>query len=347
MQPMDNDELRSWLDERWRSVEHDRPDDPEIDRIINANIVALRYALPTQLLGKIADPSRDILAIQASGGNGWDARSFAKDVVVPWVTDNRNILGTSQDPYVGKPLRRKRLDSDAALKNPDLWNGLVSFLRPLNSAGGQALEDALRRCLESIARRGRRQDVPLVFPQRISLERLCEMMEDFTGKPSGGLRPMAVCVALMRVIGESTALFDRVESQGLNEADSQSDAAGDITCYKDDAAVLVVEVKDRAITLGDCSDTVTKARGGGIANILFAAPGVKEGDESSVRAFGNKTWREGSNMYHADIVSLMRHVFVLLDEKWRIDLLEHIAEELGIRGRYEDRAEWSEQCMAS
>ena len=43
----------------------------------------------------------------------------------------------------------------------------------------------------------------------------------------------------------------------------------------------------------------------------------------------------------------MQHVFVLLREKWRIDPLERIAKELRIRGRYEDRAEWNEQCMAS
>ena len=80
----------------------------------------------------------------------------------------------------------------------------------------------------------------------------------------------------MQVIGKATTLFDRVESQGLNEADSQSDAAGDITCYKDGKVVLVVEVKDRAITLTDCSDTVTKARGSGITNV-FVCRAVHQG----------------------------------------------------------------------
>ena len=82
--------------------------------VVNDDTVAIRYAVITQLLGKMADPSRDILAIQASGG--WDARSFAKRVVVPWVIDNRNILGTSMEPYVGKPLRRERLDSPASFE---------------------------------------------------------------------------------------------------------------------------------------------------------------------------------------------------------------------------------------
>ena len=342
---MNEDELRAWLDEQWENVVHDGPDDPAMDMFVNDDTVAIRYAVITQLLGKMADPSRDILAIQASGG--WDARSFAKRVVVPWVIDNRNILGTSMEPYVGKPLRRERLDSPASLKKPAIWNALVGFLRPLDSASQEELEDALRRCLASIARRGRKQNVTFVFPARVSLERLCEMVSDFSGKPSGGLRPMAVCVALMQVIGKATTLFDRVESQGLNEADSQSDAAGDITCYKDGKVVLVVEVKDRAITLTDCSDTVTKARGSGITNVLFAAPSIKAGQDTTMSALKDKVWREGCNVYNADIVSIMRHVFMLLDEKWRIDLLKLVADELETRGRYEDRAEWSEQCVAS
>lgn len=344
---MNNSKLRSWLDEQWKSASHNSPDDYEIDRLVNSNIVALRYALLTQLLGKIANQSRDILAIQSGDGSGWDARSFAKDVVVPWVIDNRNILGTSRDPYVGKPLRRERLDSKAALRNTVLWNELVAFLRPLNNASREELEEAVKRCLSSIARRGRSQDVAIVFPQRVSLERLCEMTVDFIGKPSGGLRPMAICVALMQVIGKSMGLFDRVESQGINEADGPSNAVGDITCYKDNVIALVVEVKDMSITLADCSHTVTQARGSDVANVLFVVPGISDRHENTIKRFKDKVWREGRNMYSTDIVSIMQHVFMLLDEKWRVDLLQRIAKELELRGRYEDRMEWSEQCVAS
>ena len=345
---MDDNEARSWLDGQWARARHDGPDDPAVDKLVNSGVVSIRYALITQLLGKIADPSRDILAIQAAGGErGWDARSFAKNVVVPWVAANRNILGTSPDPYVNNPLRRERLDSRAPLMNRELWDDLVGYLGPLDTADRQVLEENLRRCLGSVARRGRRQDTTLILPPRVSLERLCEMTGDFIGKPSGGLRPLAIGVALMKVLGEAFTLFDRVDSQGINEADSQSDAAGDITCYKDDAAVLVVEVKDRGITFDDCSDTATKARGSGITNILFTAPGVVEESEITIRALKSKLWREGCNLYHVDMVSFMEHVFVLLDEKWRIELLKRTAEELDLRGRFEDRVEWNEQCMAS
>ena len=118
----------------------------------------------------------------------------------------------------------------------------------------------------------------------------------------------------MQVIGKATTLFDRVEFQSINETDNQSDAAGDIMCYKDDTAVLVVEVKDKAVTLTDCSDTVTKARGSCIADVLFAAPDIQNEHETAIGAFKNKMRREGCNVCHADIVSIMRHMFIL-DEK--------------------------------
>ena len=82
--------------------------DPKVDALANSKVVAVRYALVTQMLGKIADTTRDLCILQqAAGGPGaWDARSFSKAVVVPWVSANDNVIGTSADPYVSKPLRR-------------------------------------------------------------------------------------------------------------------------------------------------------------------------------------------------------------------------------------------------
>ncbi len=345
---MDKRKASAWLADVWNVARHDGAPDPEIDSLINSPVVSIRYALITQLLGKIADPSRDILAIQVAGEtHGWDARSFAKDVVVPWVTKNHNIVGTSGDPYVGQPLRRNRLDTPTSLKRRKDWDKLVKFLAPLEHAECDDLKRALSRCLDSVARMGRSQEVSINFPERVSLERLCEMITCFTETPSGGLRPMAVCVSIMDVVGRATGLFDRIESQGINEADKATGAVADITCYKRDDIMLAIKVKDRTVTMRDFQDTVAKANGGVVSNILFAVPAVVDGDVTTVNALKQKTWRGGRNLYHANIPSLLGHIFVLLDECWRIALLRRVAEELQRRGRYEDRAEWGEQCMSS
>ena len=80
--------------------------------LLRYDVVSIRYALLTQLLGKVTDHSRDALSIQrgeadtAQAAGRWDARSFCQSSVVPWVAEAGQVLGTSPDPYVNNPLRR-------------------------------------------------------------------------------------------------------------------------------------------------------------------------------------------------------------------------------------------------
>ena len=101
---MNNKEARQWLDEEWAKVlsEDTSAPDPEIDQFIESPVLGIRYACITQLLGKIANPSRHLLSLQVADMHPgkWNARSFSAKVIVPWVADNHAVLGTSGDPYV-------------------------------------------------------------------------------------------------------------------------------------------------------------------------------------------------------------------------------------------------------
>jgi len=74
---------------------------------INSATKSYRYVLPTQLVAKLADPSVDCRAVQASYAvkGAFDARSIAQKVVVPFERDNAKVLGGSPEPYVNNPLR--------------------------------------------------------------------------------------------------------------------------------------------------------------------------------------------------------------------------------------------------
>ena len=67
--------------------------DEGIDELVTCSVVSIRYALLTQLLGKLMDPTRDVLSIQrgeaatAAASGRWDARSFCQANVVPWVAE--------------------------------------------------------------------------------------------------------------------------------------------------------------------------------------------------------------------------------------------------------------------
>ena len=135
---MDAVEARAWLDEAWSEAlaAAPRPPDAEMDRLTGAPVVGIRYAVLTQLLGKHADHSRDALCLQrgspefAAEEGRWDPRSFSTAVIVPWVQETSNVLGTSAEPYASKPLRRTRLDvSTDALRSQASWAALTTLLR--------------------------------------------------------------------------------------------------------------------------------------------------------------------------------------------------------------------------
>ena len=113
---MDHRGAREWLDEAWNEAVHESvtTPDPEVDALANSDVSSIRYALVTQMLGKIADPTRSLMALQLgeAGEGAWDARSFATAVVLSWERDNQQVIGKSPDPYVSKPLRHRRKNSN-------------------------------------------------------------------------------------------------------------------------------------------------------------------------------------------------------------------------------------------
>lgn len=345
---MDSKESRRWLDAEWGGIlakELGDPD-PEIDTFVNSGIVSLRYAFVTQLLGKIADHSRSLLYLQSGSGEegAWNARSFSTEVIVPWVAENHNVLGKSPDPYVNKPLRRVCLTHDMPdVKNKEEWQNLVTFFSGLNEREPEEIKNIFRRCLRSLARKLSEQKFEYPIPARISMHDLIHILESFLDTPSQGLRPLVAAATLMRVLGEAFSLFSKVTSQGLNEADAARGMPGDVMCYDtDDKILLVVEVKDKKLTLADVRASVRKVRASEeeLSNFLFAAPGVRREDQDSIESRTKDTWASGLNVHKVDIKMLVRASFVLLDEEWRVRLLKEIGLELDRRAEHKHREAW-------
>ena len=341
-------EAREWLDVLWSEVltSGSNKPDAEVDRLVSSKVVSIRYAVLTQLLGKVADPTRSLLFFQLGEKEvgAWDARSFCASVIVPWVSDNHDVLGTSAEPYASKPLRRKRLERDAPnIRDKTEWAALYDFFAPLDRASDDKLEKAVRRCLGSVARRLSLQSFKYQIPIRVSLPNLCNAVESFLSKPSGGSRTLSVVAAMMQVLGDGLSIFTRVESQGINEADAASGAPGDIMCYDEtDNMVLAVEVKDRDLTLSDVRSSTRKVRESDdtLSNLLFATPGIRDQESSKIHESMTAAWASGLNIYQVDIIDLTKYIFVLLPEEWRPVFLRQIGKELDRRGDHEHRHAW-------
>ncbi len=351
---MNNSETRAWLDAAWEQALAENAASPattpdgQIDQLVNSGVSSIRYALITQLLGKIADPERSLMYLQSgsSTAGAWNARSFCDAVIVPWVSENQNVLGTSAEPYASKPLRRARLEREMPnVRDKRDWKLLFDFFDSLEKSNPQQLEQAMRGCLRAVARRLAAQSFKYEIPLRISLPDLREILREFLADSSGGLRPLVVATALMRIFGEGFSLFSRVESQGINEADAASGALGDIMCHAEDGNILLaIEVKDRELTLTDTDASIRKSRqsGDSLSNLLFAAPRIRQHDRESIETSIQSAWATGLNIYHVDIVDFATHGLVLLDESWRPKFLREIGLELDTRGDPVHRRSWNE-----
>ena len=348
-----DDEITAWLDREWaKALDRDAAEaDPDVDRLVDSDVVSIRYAVVTQLLGKVADPARDLLCLQRGVAEGaedagrWDPRSFCIAVVVPWVRRNRDVLGSSGDPYVNNPLRRPRLDGDERVQRRTEWDALRDFLQELERAEDHAVVlDAVRRCLRSAVRRLGKLTIEYPVPLRLALDHLTNLLDSFLNQPSNGLRPLVVTTALMGTLGKAFGLFPRVESQGLNEPDAATGMPADVMCYGPAGDLrLAVEVKDRDLTLVDIDATLAKARRNALANVMFTAPGVRQQDEAEVRARVTDEWAMGTNVYRVTIGDIVRSTFALLGEEWRVRFARAIGAELDRRvAEHRHRRDWSD-----
>ena len=362
---MTNDETSEWLNEQWQTVLTTREEpEPDVDRFVNSNVTSIRFAIVTQILGKIAEPTRDLLCLQrgdrvdADTSGRWDPRSFCSRIVVPWNRANENLLGASTDPYVNNPLRRPRLDEglvNVHAGHRAEWEALAEYLRGLQDQGDEAeVQAAFRRCLVSAAARLEAQHFDYPTPIRISMAQLCEILDSFLETPSGGLRLQVVATAMMQVLGDAFSLFSRIESQGLNEADRARNVPGDIMCYGpidpatgSSEVVLSVDAKSAGLSLADVHASVLKARNSRVPNLLFVTPRVLDDDRVAVEALVAAEHAQGLNIYVIAAVDLVRASFQLLDEKYRAQLVVGIGEELDARtAPLDDRRTWVELLEA-
>lgn len=139
----DRERAKATLEDMWRTVlETESANDwTEITEPVNSPQTAIRFCLPTQLLGKLVNPELDAMCLQKGDGTGgrWDPRGFASSIIVPWNRSNQSVLGPSGDPYVSNPLRRPRVDSGLdQMGDREPWEKLCGISGKIETAGNSA-----------------------------------------------------------------------------------------------------------------------------------------------------------------------------------------------------------------
>jgi len=327
---------RELLDKLWAEVlaEAESTLDPILDNLVESKSVSIRFSLPTQLLGKIVDSKLDALCLQkgdATDDSTWNPRTFAQAVIVPWVADNQNVLGTSADPYVSKPLRKPRLEAEPGnVKHAADWKSLYGVLAEVQTKDDKGFtQTRLLQTLRSIRRKLTESTFEYYIPERVSLEQTQRLIELFLSEGSGGDRGLSVAAALFETIGTFFGLYTEVRREAINASDASTGLTADIECIGTNGDLkLAIEVKERSLMLTDVRSAILKARQSEIREFLFNAPKTNPPEAEAIEDLIEKKWASGTNLYRLSISECIQVSLTLTGEDGRKDFLKNVGEQL-------------------
>lgn len=326
----------------------------DIRAAVNSKSKSYRYVLPTQLAAKAASPDLDCRCLQmARGGRGaFDARTIAHGVVVPFDQTNNNVLGGSPEPYVNNPLRVSEVSAKfrEPQKNKTDWDALCRVLAQVEERNANAFtRQVLEQTLIEIHRRLADSHVVYPTPKRISLDGVLQIINEFLAASSGGDRLLALASALFAVVGKRFHLYAEVRRGNITAADASTGLLADLECVGENGdPLLVVEVKDRDLTITHLRTKMADIREKQVSEIFFIAQqGVAPEDHDMVAQQVAKEFVSGQNVYITDLPTLCRTALALLGELGRRDFVREVGAQLDrYRSDIIHRRAWA-QLLAS
>ncbi|AUW92644.1 hypothetical protein BXT84_00645 [Sulfobacillus thermotolerans] len=319
----------------------------EIATLLRSNTKSYRYVLPTQLLAKVVNSNANAICLQKKSNvvGRFDARSLCHKVIVPFERSHGTPLGGSPEPYVNNPLRVPEVSSEhrMAQKDKDGWDQLCLVLNRIQECDNdQFSQRTLKQVLLEIRRIQQEQLIIYSVPQRSSLQHTLRMVDEFLKPRTGGSRLQAVCVALLRTIGQLWGIYDQVLSEVVNASDASSNRPADIDCRKEGRSILAVEVKDRTVTLQLLEDKITTTRVAHIKELLFLIRSEPIVENNAVIERAQREFLSGQNIYLIHVDIFIQQVLTLVGEDGRLLFLGEIGKALEeFRLDFKDRNDYA------
>lgn len=349
----DRDQARTLLAHHWSEVVHgqatttvDADTRNRIEQLFASEAMSFTYCPLTQLLGKLTDHRLDALCLQRGDDSEshWDPRSLAKNVVVPWVRDNQDVLGTSSDPYISNPLRQPRILSNPPNVLPSslpLWESLHHVLAAVEERNDPAYTvDVFRAVLAVI--NDKLQHQQFVYPTlpRVSLEQTLFLVRGLLEASQAGEHAMSIMAALFAVAGRRFGLWDDVRREASTIADHASGMVGDIECRRGERLVFAAEVKERQVTLGDVRSFEEKLGRSGLTEAMLVGPSVRRQDADEIAARLHLMWTRSINLYRHSLEDVVAVTMSLAGEQGRRDFVAEIGNDLDSYARTSGRLAW-------
>ena len=167
------------------------------------------------------------------------------------------------------------------------------------------------------------------LPPRISLKNALTLCRNFLKEKSGGDRALTLAAALFTVIGKHFGLYDKVNRGMINAADEQTGVAGDLECVNRlNELVMMVEVKDRKLSLMEFEATLSKSRQRQINEIFILALSKDGMQETEITEKIDAAYSSGQSAYVIEFTRLAEVVLSLGGESMRKDFLTEVGKQL-------------------
>lgn len=349
------DGVRAKLDALWTEVQSlesgkvlvSKELREHLEKIFSSKTKTYQYAVVTQLLAKLDDPTKDARCIQKLEGDSdpsrFDARSLCSKVVVPWEREVGSPLGLKDDPYVNNPMRV----SDFAMtyqhkqKDKKSWAELVGLFEHVQ-AHPDVLRPLLLQTLLKIRLLREGQTVKFPTPQRASLQDTLSVTHAFLKTKSGGARLQVVGFAVFDALRKTWGIFDEVITSPVNASDASSGKPADIVCRRDGEVIMACEVKDRDLNIEMLHGTITNARLEKVGELFALIRGKDASHEQELSKRIDREFKHGMNVYLLESDSFLALVLALIGESGRQHYLKSIEEGMVIMNLpFESKRDWA------
>lgn len=297
--------------------------------VFESKTQAYREVLLGCLLIRITDRSKDIrLPYIDLGNDAFSGRSLDEQVVNPFL-HTKNIP-CSRGPYLSVFRKQVKFDKTTrrGLRDKQGYDALLDSFKSIENEDDQ---EVLLAILDYVLYRfvllREQARIELVKVERISLTQYKCLMRGLLTKPSGGLFPFILVLAMVETIVHRFSLPWRVEFQEINVAGRASGAGGDITIKEQEKVLLTIEVTERSVDVPRVQATFRdKIASGEPSDYVFLVHLERIGDEAKQQA--GKYFFQGYDVNFVGIHEWLIHTLVTVGIKGRKYFQERVVHHL-------------------
>jgi hypothetical protein len=302
------------------------------DLLFESKTQAYREVLLGCILARLVNRKVDIsLPYVLQGELAYSGRTLDEKVINPFL--HKYKIPSSKGPFLSVFRRSVTFTKDtrSGLRDQEGFDAMLRVLDSVSRANKQKLNKILCYHLYRFILLRELSRIDVIQPKRLSLSQIDEIILSLISTASGGRFPVLLVVATFVAIKERFGLDWDITVQGINVADSTSNAGGDVMIMENEHIILAVEVTERRVDKSRVVSTFdTKIAPCGIEDYLFV---VKDNnDVVTAMDQAKRYFSQGYEVNFVEIKSWICAVLAVLGAKGREAFLRDLTKSLSAEG---------------